>query len=86
MNNLRQHDHEVVAASPSSAVNTLTGEELADALAGAQVVIDGANSPSFEDKAVLEFFEGWAWGSDAEPGAAAVPRPQVALAPDFGVV
>jgi uncharacterized protein YbjT (DUF2867 family) len=55
--NLRQHGHEVVAASPSSGVNTLTGEGLKDALTGAQVVVDVANSPSFEDKAVLEFFE-----------------------------
>ena len=46
-----------MAASPSSGVNTLTGEGLAEALAGAQVVVDVANSPSFEDKAVLEFFE-----------------------------
>ncbi len=57
VNNLRQRGHEVVAASPSSGVNTLTGEGLAEALAGAQVVVDVANSPSFEDKAVLEFFE-----------------------------
>jgi uncharacterized protein YbjT (DUF2867 family) len=57
VNNLRQHSHQVVAASPSSGVNTLTGEGLAEALAGAQVVVDVANSPSFEDKAVLEFFE-----------------------------
>jgi len=55
--NLRQRGHEVVAASPSSGVNALTGEGLAEALAGVQVVIDVANSPSFEDKAVLEFFE-----------------------------
>ena len=54
---LRQQDHEVVAASPSSGVNTLTGEGLAEALAGAKVVVDVANSPSFEDKAVLAFFE-----------------------------
>src|SRR6188474_3152732 len=54
---LRQKGHEVVAASPKSGVNTLTGEGLADALAGAQVVVDVANSPSFEDKAVLDFFE-----------------------------
>jgi uncharacterized protein YbjT (DUF2867 family) len=46
-----------VAASPSSGVNTLTGEGLAEALAGAQVVVDVANSPSFEDKAAMEFFE-----------------------------
>jgi uncharacterized protein YbjT (DUF2867 family) len=49
--NLRHAGHEVVAASPASGVNTLTGEGLAE------VVIDVANSPSFEDKAVLEFFE-----------------------------
>jgi uncharacterized protein YbjT (DUF2867 family) len=55
--NLRQRGHEVMAASPSSGVNTLTGEGLAEALAGASVVVDVANSPSFEDKAVLEFFE-----------------------------
>ena len=42
---------------PTSGVNTITGEGLAEALAGAQVVVDVANSPSFEDKAVLEFFE-----------------------------
>src|SRR6202041_1855218 len=54
---LRQSGHQVVAASPQSGVNTLTGEGLDDALTGAQVVIDLANSPSFEDKAVLEFFK-----------------------------
>lgn len=54
---LRQGGHEVVAASPQSGVNTITGEGLKEALAGAQVVVDLANSPSFEDKAVLEFFE-----------------------------
>jgi len=57
VNILRQGGHEVVAASPSSGVNTLTGEGLAEALAGAQVVVDVANSPSFEDKPALEFFE-----------------------------
>jgi uncharacterized protein YbjT (DUF2867 family) len=57
VDNLRQHGHEVVAASPSSGVNILTGEGLSQALTGAQVVVDVANSPSFEDKAVLEFFE-----------------------------
>jgi uncharacterized protein YbjT (DUF2867 family) len=55
--NLRQRGHEVVPASPSSGINTLTGEGLAEALTGAQVVVDVANSPSFEDKAALEFFE-----------------------------
>ena len=54
---LRQRGHEVVAASPQSGINTITGEGLKEAMAGAQVVIDLANSPSFEDKAVLEFFE-----------------------------
>jgi len=54
---LRQGGHEVVAASPNTGVNSITGEGLKEALAGAQVVIDLANSPSFEDKAVLEFFE-----------------------------
>ena len=55
--NLRQQGHEVLPASPSSGVNTITGEGLAEALEGAQVVVDVANAPSWEDKAVLEFFE-----------------------------
>src|SRR5574342_1432610 len=55
--NLRQHGHEVLAASPSSGVNTVTGEGLSDAVAGAQVVVDVANAPSWEDQAVLTFFE-----------------------------
>ena len=54
---LRHSGHEVVAASPKSGVNTITGEGLKEAMAGAQVVIDLANSPSFEDTAVLEFFD-----------------------------
>src|ERR671919_815062 len=54
---LREKGHEVVAASPSTGVNTITGEGLAEALAGAQVVVDLANAPSWDDKAVLEFFE-----------------------------
>jgi uncharacterized protein YbjT (DUF2867 family) len=54
---LRQRGHEVVAASPNTGVNTVTGEGLKQAMAGTQVVIDLANSPSFEDKAVLQFFE-----------------------------
>src|SRR6266436_3527540 len=54
---LRHGGHEVDAASPNTRVNTLTGAGLKAALAGAQVVIDLANSPSFDDKAVLEFFE-----------------------------
>src|ERR1700704_2708239 len=55
--NLRQRGHEVMPASPSSGVNTVTGEGLAQALAGAQVVVDVANAPSWEDNAVLAFFE-----------------------------
>src|SRR5213079_2454783 len=54
---LCQGGHEVVAASPQSGINTITGEGLSEAVAGAEVVIDLANSPSFEDNAVLEFFE-----------------------------
>jgi uncharacterized protein YbjT (DUF2867 family) len=54
---LRQGGHEVVAASPNTGVNSITGEGLKEAMAGTQVVIDLANSPSFEDKAVLEFFQ-----------------------------
>jgi len=54
---LRQRGHEVLAASPNSGVNTLTGEGLPEALAGAQVVVDLANSPSFEDAAVMKFFQ-----------------------------
>jgi uncharacterized protein YbjT (DUF2867 family) len=54
---LRQSGHEVLAASPTSGVDTITGEGLKEALADAKVVIDVANSPSFEDKAALEFFE-----------------------------
>ena len=54
---LRAHGHEVLAASPRSGVDSVTGAGLADALRGAQVVVDVANSPSFEDRAVLAFFE-----------------------------
>lgn len=54
---LRQRGHEVLAASPASGVNTLTGEGLEQAMAGAQIVVDVANSPSFADQAVLDFFE-----------------------------
>ena len=56
VNKLRQLGQDVVAASPASGVNTLTGEGLAATLAGAQVVVDVTNSPSWEDKAVMEFF------------------------------
>jgi uncharacterized protein YbjT (DUF2867 family) len=54
---LREQGHEAVPASPNSGVNTLTGEGLADVLTGAAVVVDVSNSPSFEDAAVLKFFQ-----------------------------
>src|SRR3954454_7979315 len=54
---LGEHGHEAVAASPNTGVNTVTGEGLPEVLAGADVVVDVSNSPSFEDQAVLEFFE-----------------------------
>jgi uncharacterized protein YbjT (DUF2867 family) len=54
---LRQRGQEVLPASPDTGVNTLTGQGLSEALAGAQVVVDVANSPSFEDKAVMNFFQ-----------------------------
>jgi uncharacterized protein YbjT (DUF2867 family) len=57
VNNLRRRGQEVVAASPSSGVNSFTGEGLAEALRGAQVVVDVANAPSWEDNAVMEFFQ-----------------------------
>src|ERR1700722_12185138 len=72
VNNLRQRGHEVVAASPSSGVNTITGEGLAKALTGAQVVVDVANSPSWEDTAVLDFFETSGRNLLAAEGAAGV--------------
>src|ERR1044072_7168012 len=54
---LREHGHDAVEASPDTGVNTLAGEGLAEALKGASVVVDVSNSPSFEDAAVLKFFE-----------------------------
>src|SRR3984893_16520355 len=75
VNNLREEGHEVVAASPSSGVNTLTGEGLAEALAGAQVVVDVANSPSFEDKAAMEFFETSGHNLFAAEAAARIGHP-----------
>jgi uncharacterized protein YbjT (DUF2867 family) len=54
---LGEHGHDAVAASPDTGVNTLTGAGLAEVVEGADVVIDVSNSPSFEDAAVLEFFE-----------------------------
>src|SRR5213082_253693 len=57
VNKLREQGHEAVAAAPNTGVNTLTGEGLAEALKGASVVIDVSNSPSWEDAAVMKFFE-----------------------------
>jgi uncharacterized protein YbjT (DUF2867 family) len=75
---LRQRDQEVLAASPDSGVNTLTGEGLAEALVGAQVVVDLTNSPSFEDTAVMKFFEASSRNLLAAEAAAGV-RHHVAL-------
>ena len=75
---LRQRGHEALAASPNTGVNTITGDGLKEALAGVQVVIDLANSPSFEDKAVLEFFETSGRNLHAAEAAAGV-RHHVAL-------
>ena len=57
VNRLREKDHEVLAASPESGVNTITGEGLVAALQGAQAVVDVANSPSFDDRSLMMFFE-----------------------------
>jgi uncharacterized protein YbjT (DUF2867 family) len=75
---LRQRGHEVVAASPNSGVNSITGEGLAEAMRAARVVVDLANSPSFEDKAVLDFFETSGRNISAAEAAAGV-RHHVAL-------
>jgi uncharacterized protein YbjT (DUF2867 family) len=71
---LREHGHDAIAASPQSGVNTITGEGLKQAMDGTQVVIDLANSPSFEDKAVLEFFETSGRNLLAAEKAAGVPH------------
>lgn len=78
VNKLQQNGQEVVAASPSSGVDTITGEGLAQALTGAQVVVDVSNAPSWEDKAVLEFFENSARNLSTAEAAAGV-RHHVAL-------
>jgi len=57
VNKLREHGHEAVAAAPNTGVNALTGEGLAEVLKGASVVVDVSNSPSWDDAAVLNFFE-----------------------------
>ena len=75
---LRQGGHEVIAASPDTGVDTISGEGLKEAMAGTQVVVDLANSPSFEDKAVLEFFQTSGRNLHASEAAAGV-RHHVAL-------
>src|SRR6266516_5330778 len=75
---LRERGHETLAASPASGVNTLTGQGLAAAVDGASVVADVSNSPSFEDAAVLEFFQTSTRNLLAADGAAGV-RHHVAL-------
>jgi uncharacterized protein YbjT (DUF2867 family) len=76
---LKQKGHEAVAAAPNTGVNTITGKGLKEAMAGTQVVIDLANSPSFEDKAVLEFFETSGRNLLAAEAAAGGVRHHVAL-------
>jgi len=77
--NLKQKGHEVFAAAPNTGINTITGEGLKEAMAGTQGVIDLANSPSFEDKAVLEFFETSGRNLLAAEAAAGGVRHHVAL-------
>src|SRR5215468_3608397 len=77
--NLKQKGHEVLAAAPNTGINTITGEGLNNAMAGTQVVVDVANSPSFEDKAVLEFFETAGRNVLAAEAAAGTVRHHVAL-------
>jgi uncharacterized protein YbjT (DUF2867 family) len=77
--NLKQKGHEALAAAPNTGVNTITGEGLKEAMAGARVVIDLANSPLFEDKAALEFFETSGRNLLAAEAAAGGIRHHVAL-------
>jgi len=77
--NLKQKGHEAFAAAPNTGINTITGEGLGEAMAGTQGVIDLANSPSFEDKAVLEFFETSGRNLLAAEAAAGGVRHHVAL-------
>jgi uncharacterized protein YbjT (DUF2867 family) len=76
---LKQKGHEALAAAPNTGVNTITGEGLKSAMADTQVVVDVANSPSFEDKAVLEFFETSGRNVLAAEAAAGSVRHHVAL-------
>src|SRR6266542_1654381 len=83
---LRKGGHEVVAASPNTGVNSITGEGLKEAMAGTQVVIDLANSPSFEDRAVLEFFETSGRNLLAADDVAAIVADVALAAPRNGIV
>src|SRR5262252_6783219 len=74
----KRRGHDVIAASPETGVNSITGEGLKEVMAGTQVVIDLANSPSFEDEAVLEFFETSGRNIHSAEGSAGV-RHHVAL-------
>src|SRR5215472_5643203 len=78
VNKLREHGHEAMAASPKSGVNSVSGDGLRDALKGASVVVDVTNSPSWEDAAVLRFFE-TSTRNLLDYGAAAGVRHYVAL-------
>src|SRR5258708_27058758 len=75
---LREQGHEAIAASPQSGVNSITGEGLAETLKGASVVVDVTNSPSWEDAAVLAFFE-TSTRNLLSYGAAAGVKPHVAF-------
>src|SRR6266568_1123999 len=83
---LRKGGHEVVAASPNTGVNTITGEGLKEAMAGTQVVVDLANSPSFEDRAVLQFFETFGRNLLAADEVAAIVADVALAAPRNGIV
>lgn len=78
VNRLREHGHEAVAAAPNTGVNSVTGEGLADALRGAQVVVDVSDSPSWDDAAVLKFYQ-TSTGNLLTAEAAAGVRHHVAL-------
>jgi hypothetical protein len=88
---LRARDHEVLQASPSRGVNAVTAEGLQAALAGADIVVDVSNSPSFEDKAVLHFFETGTRGGRNDVGYSGTCSPDersdirggVSVAPDL---
>src|SRR2546429_9979780 len=85
---LREHGHQAVAASPNSGVNTLTGEGLADVLKGASVVVDVSNSPSWDDAAVMNFFQNLTSNLSKDGGARGIKHfvslSVLGTAPPFG--